>query len=228
MAKNLNALFVHGVGQQGPGFADDARQYLREVLGAKDGGLFSVSCHWAPLADAAEHQFLTAAKKRGSAGVATQKLVTGTLADALYWQSSATLRTRVFLELDRCVGRFEGQPYTALCHSLGGLIFTDWLRNRPEHRDNVQLVTFGCNIGLFNLGGSFARVKQLTRPNCWVNCFYGKDMLGFPLASDPALKHVHDVEVSPPWGFLATGLCHVRYWSDRSFWKKSLPKLLAL
>lgn len=228
MSGPLNVLFIHGVGQQSLSFADDARQWLREVQGARDQGLWAVSLWWAPLAEAAEHRFLATAEAKGSAGVATQRLVTGTLADALYWQSSSELRAAVFGLLDSQVGKFEQQPYTVFAHSLGGLIFTDWLRERPAHRANVHLVTIGCNIGLFNLGSSFKNVPQLLRPNHWINCFYARDMLGYPLASDPNLKHVHDVRVTPPWGFLSTGLCHTRYWSDRALWKRTLPKLLAL
>ena len=83
---------------------------------------------------------------------------------------------------------------TIFAHSLGGLIATDWLRQRPD-LTQMRLVTLGCNIGLFNLGCNFVRVPSLEAPGRWLNFFSPRDFLGFPLAVDPALAHVVDHKV---------------------------------
>lgn len=221
----VRACFIHGVGQQGDDFADDARRWLRESLEEKRHTLFSTHVHWAPLADRHQERFLAAAEAKGSKGNPTQRLVVGTLADALMYTTNPRLRDQIYLSLDNQLFLLGGRG-TIFAHSLGGLIVTDYLRTRP-HVKNVRLVTMGCNIGLFNLGKKFEPVPQLEAPGSWINVFSPRDMLGFPLGIDPNLAHVRDVKVSVGGWFKGwTGLAHVRYWSDADLWKKTLPSLL--
>lgn len=218
----FRALFIHGVGTQDRDWYHDARAWLRTACKERGSDLHSVACWWAPAADKAEKKFLADVKRRGSDGKPSQNLVIKTLADALYWQSSPRLRDEIFYLLDLNVARFGGQPFTVFAHSLGGLIVTDWLRERPMVT-SVRLCTFGCNIGLFNLGHNFRVVPQIRE---WDNFFYAADMLGFPLGGDPHLAYVKDVEVPAGllgWGWFSTGLSHVRYWGDRRFWRKIVP-----
>lgn len=225
--KELRALFVHGVGQQESTFADDARRWLRQACGRRGRPSFFMSTHWAPFADKAQENYLAAVEARGSAGGLSQKLVIGTLADALMYQSNAELRGRIFDLMDRQVMAFEGKPFTVFAHSLGCLVATDWLRLRPQYSD-VRLVTLACNIGLFTLGEGFKPVPQL-HGNRWVNCYAKRDALGFPLRTDPRLNFVHDVRVKLGGWFTGwTGLVHTKYWSDERLWSETIPKLLDL
>lgn len=226
-AKELRALFVHGVGQQRPDFAHEARENLRRACSARNVAAFFMSTHWAPFADKAQANYLAAVEAKGSAGNLAQKLVVGTLADALMYQSNEPLRGRIYDLMDRQVMAFEGKPFTVFAHSLGCLIATDWLRLRPRHR-NVRLVTLACNIGLFTLGEGFRAVPAL-RGNRWINIYAKRDMLGFPLRVDPRLNFVHDVRVSLGGLFAGwTGLVHTKYWGDSRLWSETVPKLLAL
>lgn len=225
--KELRALFVHGVGQQGPDFAHDARRWLRRACSARGRPTFFLSTHWAPFADKAQENYLKAVEAKGSAGGLAQKLVIGTLADALMYQSNEELRGRIYDLMDRQVMAFEGKPFTVFAHSLGCLVATDWLRLRPRLAD-VRLVTLACNIGLFNLGDGFKPVPQL-HGNRWINLYAKRDMLGFPLRVDPRLNFVHDVRVRLGGLFTGwTGLVHTKYWGDEKLWSETVPKLLAL
>lgn len=221
----MRALFVHGVGRQGPGFADKAIGWLRDSL---DEDFYAQSVHWAKLADRAEDKFLAQVKDKGSKGNTTQELVVGTLADALMYRTPGNdFQRKLFGLLDHHSDVFGDRGYVIFAHSLGGLIVTDWLRARPAVKD-VTLVTLGCNIGLFNLGRSFQPVPQLTAPNRWINAYSSRDFLGFPLTVDPNLKHVLDVRVSLGGLFKGwTGLSHLLYWEEKALWSTTIPKLLA-
>lgn len=221
--KALNALFIHGVGEQEKTFADDSVRWLRAAI--KPRGLHAVKSWWAPYADSVQRVFETDVSKRGSSMGMLQSLTTGTLSDALMYQSSPKLRQQCLTLLDFNVARFNGQPFTCFAHSLGCLLFTDWLRQRPAVQ-GVKLVTMGCNLGLFYQGRQWDRVPQLEVPNSWVNVFTGRDMLGFPIGG--LVPGVHDIKVKLG-GFLGwTGFSHISYWSDKKLWTKTLPKLLAL
>ncbi len=72
--KDLHCLFVHGVGEQPPDFAADAKRWLRGAALERGHQLFASSVHWAPLADRPEAAFLRAAERSGSRGNALQRL----------------------------------------------------------------------------------------------------------------------------------------------------------
>jgi hypothetical protein len=227
MRKELRALFIHGVGQQSADFADEARRWLRAECADREVVPFFLSAHWAPLADRIQDRFLASIKEHGSKGAPMQRLAIGTLADALFYQSSPTLKIRIFDLLDKQMTPFGRHPVTVFAHSLGGLIFTDYLRCRPNSPP-IRLVTLGCNIGLFELGRRFDCPKQVATAGTWINCFHERDVLGFPLRVDPGLQHVQD-EVVELGGLLGhTGLSHILYWGDKKLWKDTLPNLLAL
>jgi hypothetical protein len=224
--KEFRAIMIHGVGEQDPNFADEARRELRAACVKRGISPFLISVHWAPLADRLERQFLKDIEAKGSKGSPLQKLVIGTLADALFYQSSPVLKIRIFEQLDNAAARFGGKPFTVFAHSLGGLIFTDWLRQRPNVQ-GVRLVTFGCNIGLFTLGSRFTAVHQLSKAGSWINYFAERDMLGYPLAVDPSLAHVEDHKVNLGGLFRGwSGLSHLMYWGDSKLWAKTIPKRL--
>lgn len=216
MHSDFLALFVHGVGQQGPEFAHDARRHLRTALNARNVATWFESVHWAPLLDRLEDEFLAKAVARGSSGNPSQKLSIGTGADALAYAYNAELRETIFSLLDAAAAPFKGRPYAVFAHSLGGLIATDWMRSRGRP---ARLVTFGCNIGLFTLGGAFQAIPGLSD---WLNLFDDDDALGFPAGVDATLSFVRDVEVSVG----VTGLAHTRYWDSDRLWAETIPQLL--
>ncbi len=220
----LHGLFIHGVGQQGPSFAHDSRRYLRAAMLKQGVSSYMRSVWWAPYADKYEHEFLKKVEKKGSRANLTQKLVVGTLADALFYQGSPKLQQECFSLLDYEYDQLGNQKHNAVifAHSLGGLIATDWLRARPQNGIR-KLITFGCNLGIFNLDGNFDNPRQLVYGK-WTNMFDSSDMLGYPLAVQPSFAHVQDVEVSVG-GWLTGwwGISHCSYFGDKKLWSKTIP-----
>jgi hypothetical protein len=225
-ARELSALFVHGVGEQGSNFAADAIKLLRGALAKRGVKLVAGVVHYAPLADEYERTFLQAAQKQGSRGNAAQRLVVGTLADALAYQSNARLRERIMYLVDWEYSRLRAGSVHIFAHSLGGLVMTDWLRSRKNVRP-LKLWTMGSNLGLFNLGQPFDCPPALLNDGVWTNLWDDRDMLGFPLRAQAAFSQVQDVEVRVgSWLTGWTGLAHTKYWGDRKLWKKTIPDLL--
>jgi pimeloyl-ACP methyl ester carboxylesterase len=223
--KILRALFIHGVGEQENDFSDEARRRLRQACHDRGTSLYPLNVHWAPLADRPQQRFLKSVKALGSNDNMTQRLVIGTLSDALMYCTNAEFRKQIFALMDQQVWMLGGKDFTIFAHSLGGLIATDYLRARP-HITGVRMVTMGCNLGLFTLGQSFKPVQALCASE-WHNLYSGRDMLGFPLSVDPGLTHVQDLEVSVGGWFKGwTGLAHIRYWDDAKLWEKTIPRLL--
>ena len=224
--KILRALFLHGVGEQDNTFADEARRRLRQACLDRHTSLYPLNVHWAPLADRPQHRFLDAVKARGSNANMTQRLVVGTLSDALMYCTNAEFRKQIFALMDQQVWLLGGKDFTIFAHSLGGLIATDYLRARP-HITGVRMVTMGCNLGLFTLGQSFKPVQGVCR---WVNYFSARDFLGFPLGGDPQLAGlVEDYEIGVGGWFTGwTGLAHVRYWGDDRLWSRTIPAELEI
>jgi hypothetical protein len=223
VSKEFRGIFLHGVGSQSKTFAHDARRLLRGKLKEHGVACHFSSVHWAPLADRAENEFLEAVKRKGSAGNMSQDLSVRTLADALMYARNPALQAEIFALIDIELAAFGKRPVTWLCHSLGGLIATDYLRARGCPA-GTKMITFGCNIGLFTLGQSFEPVPGLTD---WLSLWTKDDVLGFPLAIQPALAHVNDVEVTV--GGLLTGwngLSHTAYFGDHDLWAKTIPGFL--
>jgi pimeloyl-ACP methyl ester carboxylesterase len=227
--KEVSAIFVHGVGEQTHDFASAARKQLSGALAVKGVKLRAASVHWAPLADQLEHNFLRNAQLRGSTGNLTQRLVVGTLADAIAYQASERLREQIAYLIDYEYTRLRVPEVHVFAHSLGGLISLDWLRTRNNVRP-AHLWTLGCNVGLFNLGRQFDCPLSVAGAGRWSNLFYPSDLLGFPLQAQPGFGHVQDVAIRSA-GFwrmstIVPGLRHLDYWSDSRLWGDTLPGLM--
>lgn len=215
----MHALFIHGVGEQAHDFAADAIKNLRKAVSP----LYAASVHWAPLADRHSHDFLTKVERKGSRGNLTQKLVIGTLSDALAYLNNPRLREEIHYLIDLEYSKLRVNDATIFAHSLGGLIFLDYLRSRPGAQIG-KLVTFGCNVGLFHMGMKFHCPRQVSKPGGWINLWDSADCLGFPLSVSKDMAHVKDVEVSVgSWLTGWTGLAHTAYFGDRRFWRETVP-----
>lgn len=227
MAGTLTALCVHGVGNQPSDYAHDSRRFLRASMKERGVDCYLRSAWWAPYAEKYEHAFLQSTKTRGSVGNLAQKLVIGTLADALFYQGSPRLQEECWSLLDYEYAQLGSDKHNAVIftHSLGALIATDWLRARPQNGIR-KLVTFGCNLGLFNLDKGFDSPRQITCAGKWINIWHKRDCLGWPLSQDPSLAHVQDVQVSLGGVLAWTGLSHLSYWGDRKLWSRTIPDLL--
>jgi hypothetical protein len=215
----LHAIFVHGVGQQKSGFSAHAQRKLAAALKLRGITLHAQEVLWAPVLDKLEAQMLRDVGKLGSANNAAQKLTVGTLADALAYPN----RREAILDLaDAAFARLRSNEVHIFAHSLGVVVATDWLRSRPPV--NATLTSFGANIALFNLGGTFVCPNQLRAERRWRNAFYASDFLGFPLRGFQ--EQVDDIRLTKPFWSKSTiipGLSHLDYWQDSRLWSSTIP-----
>lgn len=222
----LAVLFIHGIGTQKKDFADKAKQRLATEL-YKFGHRFAAeTVHWAPLFDGHQARFMQKIVRAGAAMGPLRRLTVETLADALAYATQPSLVRAVHNEVTQALTRLypagpSDVPLIVCAHSLGGLVFADYLRlyrAEPRLSSLAAFVTFGCNIPLFSLVEPF-NVPTLGRAK-WLNYWDPDDCLGFPLKVLPNLApHVEDVRVNVggpmTWW---NGLAHLGYWNDKSFW----------
>jgi hypothetical protein len=148
-------------------------------------------------------------------------------------------------------------PMIVLAHSLGGHVISNhiWDSQHPEKSMNAgvefpmtdriaALVTFGCNIPIFNFALAFKDIEaikrpsgQLTpnkRPKAWWQNFYDfNDVLGFPLAQtgkgyETLAKAGELVDNSINAGSIFTSwnpFSHSGYWADEDL-AKPVSKLI--
>lgn len=218
--KSISGLFIHGVGTQKPGYSAKAQAWLSAGLPGGRLALYGQEVVWADILDDLETKMMRDVGKRGSSNHPAQRLVMETLADALCYRNR---QEAIFARLDTAYARTRADEVYIFAHSLGGLLAVEWLRARPRAKV-AKLVTFGCNLQLFHLGGEFESPAQIAMPDTWVNAFYDRDMLGWPLRG--WLPQVSDVELAVSGWLGWTGLAHIEYFSDTRFWKKTLPKVL--
>lgn len=221
-SKTLNCIFVHGVGKQKSDFAHDARRYLRSALKSRGIEMYARSVHWAPILDDGEKKMLESVGKLGSSNRMSQRLVVETLADALCYQhKQETIQYLVDYELSQFNN--QADEVVVFAHSLGVLLMSDYLRNRPKVKIQ-KFVSFGTNLQLFNIGreSAFVCPEQLKGVGRWTNYWDEDDMLGWPVSG--WLPHVKDTEVSVgPWWSGWTGLSHIGYFEDKDLWSKKIP-----
>ncbi len=233
MKSAVYGLVIHGVGEQTAGYSSDAQEWLAAGCSKRGKTLYAREVLWAPLADLRSAKFLKECRKRGSGENPLKKLFAHTFSDALAYRQNSKLQTEIFDVIDQAVLRLRGEPVHIFAHSLGGLVALDYLHSRTNLKV-AKLVTFGCNVPLFYLGDptAFRCPAQLREPGKWVNAFYSKDFLGYPLAGCEGMEHVEDtvLEEAPglTWSDIVPGLSHVDYFEDKRFWKGTLPGLARL
>lgn len=216
---------IHGVGQQHYGWSFSARRRLRAALKLRGRDLWAVEALWVPLADRYETAMLSDAERDGSDGNAAQRLITGTVADALLYDNNPEFRAEVFALLDARFAELR-RPPVVFAHSLGCLIVSDYLRSRPAARI-AALHSFGDNLGLFWMGRTFDCPAQLAVKGVWRDYWTPSDALGYPLKSRPGFEHVTSTRVSVGnWFDRWSGLSHAAWWDSAKLWSETIPAYL--
>ncbi len=127
----MHALFLHGVGQQTAGYSHKAQLKLATSLQKRGVQLYGQEVLWSPVLDHYEAQMAREVGRRGSKNRPLQRLVVGTLADALCYQN----RREDILDLvDQAYLKLRCETVTIFAHSLGCLIAADWMRSRNRRR----------------------------------------------------------------------------------------------
>lgn len=148
----------------------------------------------------------------------------------------------------------DGQPLIVVAQSLGGQVLSNYLWDAsketkpdfgiwatpPKFKSKAEeafcrggrlrtLFTTGCNIPIFVAGISESEIKPIIRPRPdfeWCNFYDADDVLGWPLQQLNAAydNMVKDRRINT--GF--TPNSHNQYWSNKSFLKSLVQKILAL
>lgn len=239
-----SALFIHGIGTQSLDFAHDAQKWLTSALAIQGVELTSESAWWAPEMDRMENRLLKACKAMGADDSPMRRLAVSVLDDALAYRKERPVFERIHDVVNMALGRLYGPwigtvhpstPLFVFAHSMGGLIFTDYLTRTASSGDERapsalrRFVTFGCNIPLFALGSKFVVPAPLTQRGRWLNYWDADDFLGYPLGIMPELMGLVRDERVNVGGLLTwwNGFSHLEYWSDRSFWQKTIAPAVA-
>ncbi len=220
--RDVYGLFVHGVGTQSAGYSIKAQEHLAKGLYKRGIQLYAREVLWAPLMDLRSKAFMQRIEKQGHAANMLTNLFVNTFSDATSYRADNAVTTQIQYLIDYEIAKLRGVPLYIFAHSLGGLIMSDYLTTRNMVRPQ-KFVTFGCNIPIFCLGQPYVCPPQLLGPTRWWNYFDHEDMLGYPLHEEPGMQHVRDRGVST--GGLAignTGLSHITYFNDASFWEKTV------
>lgn len=174
----LGVLWVHGMGNHGPDYADKATDELRDRLDAADVDPQAVvfqSAHWSDVLDGRENAMLK--RLAQSCDVdwlrVRRELVVGGLGDACAYLGPGRgaspyydiIHKRIEKGLAALRGRLDLRdkaPVVIMAHSLGCAVVADYLLDAqagegrgksPLTRGETvaSLVTFGCNLPLFTL-----------------------------------------------------------------------------
>lgn len=219
--KNVHALYVHGIGSEGPHFAYEPSSRLREVCQRRKLGYEARFAHWAPVTEKIQNEYLKSIEEHGSVGNFVQKQTIKTLSDATLYLANDDICDAIINIVDEQMTAFYRHPVVVFTHSLGALIFTNWLRrkNDVDLASRIKLVTLGCNVGMFKMGGRFEQIAGLSD---WISLFDKDDGLAFPLKAENNFSFVNEHQVNVG----ITALSHTKYWSDNSLWEETIPKLV--
>jgi hypothetical protein len=229
--RDIYVAVSHGVGTQTSKYADKMLKRMAAEASRQGAVLYAKAIHWAPLLDLMSTAFLKDAQKRGQVSNPSRKLVTNTLADALMYRADRPVAEKIYYVIDYDLRQLRGSPVHFIGHSLGCLVFLDYLMSRNGVRV-ASFNTMGCNIPLFTLGAPLKLPVQL-QPGAvnWRNYYYDSDALGFPLCGVPELQHVQDRLIGDSGGFqwsdIVPGLSHVDYFGDAWLAKKLMRDILA-
>ncbi|MEY4507959.1 MAG: hypothetical protein RLZZ450_81 [Pseudomonadota bacterium] len=200
-------------------------KWLSGALSARGVTLYANSVHWGPLLDRHQEKMERAVAREGSSNRMLQRAGMSVGGDALSYRYS---QDAINLLFDYEYSSLRADDVIIFSHSLGCVLATDWMRSRRLARVS-QLVTLGCNLEAFNQNNEAQWAAecpwQVRGPRTWTNCFDAQDMLGWPVRH--WLPWVRDVEVDV--GGLLTrwwGVSHMGYWTDRTLWRETVPRLI--
>lgn len=220
---HLRLVALHGIGKgTDPHFADRAMSQLTTGLAEQGVKSSWAAAHWGPVLDKPEARLLADSKRAGSEGRLVQRLVLGTLADALQFPHYSA---RIFDVIDAAVARTgTGGKLVFVGHSLGCILTLRYLEARPDIADARPDVVFtGCNVPLFVPPG-YVPPAGLGEPGRIVCAFDEDDGIGWPCRMwAPAAT---DIEVSVGGWFGWSGMSHTGYWGSKKLWTKLLPPVV--
>ncbi len=190
----LGVALVHGMGNQGPDFADASIEEIRSRIhdsGKNPNDVSWKPIHWGGILNGRENELwrkLSADHDLDSVRIRRDIVISG-LGDAIAYQGPAFQNSTVYdpihekiavmlTELRDTLDKQDKSPLVILAHSLGCAIVSNYIwdvqketRIPPSATTSFAkaetlsgLITFGCNIPLFTLSRPLTQVKTIKFP----------------------------------------------------------------
>ena len=252
--KKLAVLVVHGIGSQGPDFADGmTREVRRRLERAKMDPDLVVwkTVHWAPIVEEVEKAYWKRAKRDARLRFENlRSFVVSVLSDAIAYQETndrgfyTEIQARIAADVATLHAEAGAVPLVVMAHSLGGILMQDYIwdvRKRGSKRGKrgferfstmKRFITFGSNIPLFAIMHRDPWPPSLPSSCRWLNYYDPDDILGWPLRSinDRYRRAVHkDIPVSVGGPLTSWNpASHLRYWTDNDFTRPVAEELAGL
>jgi hypothetical protein len=197
-------IFVHGIGEQQPGYSSDfakclAKVYTKELKTKKQmlmqNELVFEECYWADVTQPDEQQLIKREHARGM----LRKLMLGSIGGATAYSDLPSKPNR-FIDIQ---ARFTASiikvsklaqdandgraSLIVIAHSLGTVIASDGIYRlgqkgqMPANLDLQCFFSMGSPIVLYGLRYGLDNFTQPIKPKSWINFCYTQDLIAYPL-----------------------------------------------
>jgi hypothetical protein len=186
MSKELVVLVIHGMGSQGPDFADEMIEEVNnrvEKLGKDFTQIVWQPIYWADITEPKELGYLKSARENNDLDwIKLRKFMLTSFGDAsayrqvpgsdVYKDIHALIAKNISKVYRENLGE-KPKPMLVVAHSLGGHIMSNyiWDVNKPKNKNLstfermnylAGIITFGCNIPLFTF--AFDKIEPIRFP----------------------------------------------------------------
>lgn len=246
-------IFIHGVGDQGAGYSDEAADLIEENVlryinkhlkneRADNTNIVYREVLWAPVT-ARVQKTLWQRIKRGPDLDCTKmrRFMMDFAGDAIAYQKQddrsiyEAIHDKVREQVDLVFEEFpdDDVEFTIVAHSLGSVIASNYLFDCCQELTATNFFTLGSPLAIWLLGeGDVSKADapvQIQKPHgVWINILDDEDILGYPLRNinQHYYKAVDRDIVTEIGGLLHRGpISHKGYWTDRDVVKPIAIKL---
>ena len=188
MSKRLAILVIHGIGSQGPNFAEDMIEEISDRisdLGFNNSEVEWKSIYWADILESKQRKYLRKTKLKNDLNyIRIRTNVISSLGDASAYQKVSSQHNTTYKKIHNRINEKIKElyeidldkklvPMLILAHSLGGHIISNYIwdiqnsstLNTSDFEQFLSLsgiITFGCNIPLFTF--AFDKVIPIQFP----------------------------------------------------------------
>jgi hypothetical protein len=251
--KKQVVIYLHGIGEQQPGYSHDSEAKLKEtfkdILEKKDPTIVApeLACRevvWAPITSEPQAELWKRVNKKHDLDmIKLRKFLIAFAGDAIAYQKTGegdevyhAIDAKVQSTIQAVRDEYDGDEleFTFVAHSLGTIIISNYLY---DHRDEItatNLFTLGSPLAVWALRygdpSKADRPVEVERPDgVWINILDDEDVIGFPLRDlNPHYKDAVDMDyVTEIGGFISMGnpISHIGYWKDGNVIKPVACKL---
>ena len=246
MNKKLGLLILHGVGVQKADYSNQLQTDIKNALGERAADVDFQEVLYADIFDDNSHAragyLINTSFWFQLVTRAIRHLLIFVLSDAVSYRAKyKEVHQRISSDIEALQGRLQPQsPIIIIAHSMGVMAISDYLYDQQEDLYSVEsfknindlraLISFGCNIPLFEMGHD--KPRSIKRPSSdvnknfyWKNFYSPFDVLGYRIADYYAIRpepvfditdsRVYSGGLVRKWNILS----HVGYWKHRKIIK---------